>query len=59
MLGRLDIRRHSGLASKYVEAMRRMLQQKKPDIYVVAMGDEHLLQEFVAGTFRLFGLDWR
>jgi GDP-D-mannose dehydratase len=39
--------------------MRRMLQQKKPDIYVVAMGDEHLLQEFVAGTFRLFGLDWR
>jgi GDP-D-mannose dehydratase len=31
---------------------------EKSDNYVVATGEEHLLQEFVAGTFRLLGLDW-
>jgi len=36
-----------------------MLQQKKPDDYVVATGEEHSLQQFVAETFRQLGLDWR
>jgi GDPmannose 4,6-dehydratase len=39
--------------------MWRMLQQKKPDDYVVATGEEHSLRDFVAETFRQFGLDWR
>jgi GDPmannose 4,6-dehydratase len=39
--------------------MWRMLQQKKPDDYVVATGEEHSLQQFVAETFRQLGLDWR
>ena len=36
-----------------------MLQQAKPDDYVVATGEEHSLQQFVAETFRQLGLDWR
>ena len=58
-LGRLDIRRDWGWAPEYVEAMWRMLQQKKPDDYVVATGEEHSLQQFVSETFRQLGLDWR
>jgi GDPmannose 4,6-dehydratase len=58
-LGRLDIRRDWGWAPEYVEAMWRMLQQKKPDDYVVATGEEHSLQQFVAEAFRQLGLDWR
>ena len=58
-LGRLDIRRDWGWAPEYVDAMWRMLQQKKPDDYVVATGEEHSLQQFVAETFRQLGLDWR
>ena len=58
-LGKLDIRRDWGWAPEYVDAMWRMLQQKKPDDYVVATGEEHSLQQFVAETFRQLGLDWR
>ncbi|NBQ55839.1 MAG: GDP-mannose 4,6-dehydratase [Verrucomicrobia bacterium] len=58
-LGRLDIRRDWGWAPEYVDAMWRMLQQKKPDDYVVATGEEHSLQQFVAETFRQLGLDWK
>jgi GDPmannose 4,6-dehydratase len=39
--------------------MWRMLQQEKPDDYVVATGEEHSLQQFVAETFRQHGLDWK
>jgi GDPmannose 4,6-dehydratase len=59
MLGRMDICRDWGWAPEYVEAMWRMLQQKKPDDYVVATGEEHSLQQFVAETFRQLGLDWK
>ena len=58
-LGRLEIRRDWGWAPEYVEAMWGMLQQEKPDDYVVATGEEHSLQQFVAETFRQLGLDWR
>jgi GDPmannose 4,6-dehydratase len=58
-LGRLDIRRDWGWAPEYVDAIWRILQQKKPDDYVVATGEEHSLQQFVAETFRQLGLDWR
>ena len=58
-LGRLDIYRDWGWAPEYVEAMWGMLQQKKPDDYVVATGKEHSLQQFAAETFSQLGLDWR
>jgi len=59
MLGRMDICRDWGWAPEYVDAMWRMLQQEKPDDYLVATGEEHSLQQFVAETFRQLGLDWK
>ena len=58
-LGTLSIVRDWGWAPEYVEAMWRMLQQDKARDYVVATGEAHSLEEFVAETFRALGLDWR
>jgi GDPmannose 4,6-dehydratase len=58
-LGNLAIARDWGWAPDYVEAMWRMLQQERPDDYVVATGRTHTLEEFVAAAFALFGLNWR
>jgi len=58
-LGRLDIARDWGWAPEYVEAMWLMLQQDKPDDYVIATGQTHTLEEFVAEVFLLYGLNWR
>ncbi len=57
-LGNLDARRDWGFAGDYVEAMWLMLQQKKPDDYVVATGESHLVREFVAEVFGYLDLDW-
>jgi GDPmannose 4,6-dehydratase len=58
-LGNLDARRDWGFAPEYVEAMWRMLQQEKPDDYVVATGEMHTVREFVELAFSLVGLDWQ
>jgi GDPmannose 4,6-dehydratase len=58
-LGNLDAKRDWGFAGDYVEAMWRMLQQEKPDDYVVATGETHSVREFVEEAFGLVGLDWR
>ena len=58
-LGRLDIARDWGWASEYVEAMWLMLQQDEPQDFVVATGLTFTLEEFVAGAFAAFSLDWR
>lgn len=58
-LGTLAIVRDWGWAPEYVEAMWRMLQQDQARDYVVATGEAHSLEEFVAETFRALGLDWR
>ena len=58
-LGDLSIARDWGWAPEYVEAMWRMLQQERPDDYVVATGQTHTLQEFVEAAFAEAGLDWR
>lgn len=59
ILGRMDISRDWGWAPEYVEAMWLMLQQKKPEDYVIATGHTFSLQEFVATAFGLLDLDWR
>ena len=46
-LGNLDSRRDWGFAGDYVEAMYLMLQQEKPDDYVVGTGENHSVKEFV------------
>jgi GDPmannose 4,6-dehydratase len=58
-LGNLEISRDWGYAPEYVEAMWRMLQRDEPDDFVIATGESHTLQEFVAAMFAEFGLDWR
>ena len=58
-LGNLDIQRDWGWAPEYVEAMWLMLQQTKPDDYVIATGETRSLQDFVSAAFNALGLDWR
>jgi GDPmannose 4,6-dehydratase len=57
-LGNLDAKRDWGYSRDYVEAMYLMLQQPKPDDYVIATGETHSVREFLDETFRYLGLDW-
>jgi GDPmannose 4,6-dehydratase len=58
-LGNLDSKRDWGYAPEYVEAMWLMLQQDKPDDYVIATGETHTVREFVEEAFAYVGLDWK
>jgi len=58
-LGNLSSRRDWGYAPEYVECMWKMLQQKKPDDYVISTGESHTVQEFVMKAFDYAGLDWK
>ena len=58
-LGDLSARRDWGFAGDYVQAMPLMLQADEPDDYVVATGEAHTVEEFVAAAFEHVGLDWR
>ncbi|MGA3210412.1 MAG: GDP-mannose 4,6-dehydratase [Terriglobales bacterium] len=57
-LGNLEARRDWGYAPEYVEAMWAMLQQERPDDFVIATGETHSVREFVEETFGYLGLDW-
>jgi GDPmannose 4,6-dehydratase len=59
VLGNLDARRDWGFAGDYVEAMWLMLQQERPDDYVIASGEAHSVREFLEEAFGCVGLDWR
>jgi GDPmannose 4,6-dehydratase len=56
-LGNLDAQRDWGFAGDYVEAMWLMLQQDRPDDYVVATGESHSVQELLDLAFGCVGLD--
>lgn len=56
-LGNLNAKRDWGFAGDYVEAMWLMLQQEKPDDYVVATGETHTVREFVEKAFEVIGID--
>jgi GDPmannose 4,6-dehydratase len=59
-LGNLDARRDWGFAGDYVEAMHLILQQAKPDDFVVATGESHSVREFVEEAFKVAGIrDWK
>ena len=58
-LGNLDAKRDWGFAGDYVEAMWLMLQQERPDDYVIATGETHSVQEFLESAFGCLELDWR
>jgi GDPmannose 4,6-dehydratase len=57
-LGDISIRRDWGWAAEYVEAMYLMLQAPQPEDYVIATGETHCLEDFVAEVFAYVGLDW-
>ncbi len=58
-LGNLDARRDWGYAPEYVEAMWQMLQQDKPDDYIIATNETHSIREFLDEAFGLVNLDWK
>jgi GDPmannose 4,6-dehydratase len=59
-LGNLDARRDWGFAGDYVEAMWLMLQQDKPDDYVISTGETHSVHEFLELAFNEVGItDWQ
>ncbi len=58
-LGNLDSKRDWGYAKEYVEAMWLMLQQDKPDDYVIATNETHSIREFLEIAFDRVGLDWQ
>jgi GDPmannose 4,6-dehydratase len=58
-LGNLDARRDWGFAGDYVEAMWLMLQQERPDDYVIATGQTHSIRELLDVAFGRLELDWK
>jgi GDPmannose 4,6-dehydratase len=57
-LGNLDAKRDWGYAKDYVQAMWLMLQQDRPDDYVIATGETHTVRRCVETAFDHVGLDW-
>ncbi len=57
-MGNLDAKRDWGYAKDYVRAMWLMLQQDKPDDYVVATGETHSVKEFLELAFHHVNLNW-
>jgi GDPmannose 4,6-dehydratase len=58
-LGNLEAKRDWGFAGDYVEAMWLMLQQERPDDFVIATGETHPVREFVEKVFSSLDLDWQ
>ena len=56
-LGNLNAKRDWGHAKDFVEAMWLMLQQDKPDDYVIATGEQYSVREFVEAAAPYFGMD--
>jgi GDPmannose 4,6-dehydratase len=57
-LGNLDSRRDWGFAGDYVKAMWLMLQQDKPDDFVIATSETHSIEEFLDEAFGYVNLEW-
>ena len=58
-LGNIEAQRDWGFAGDYVDAMWRMLQQDKPDSFVIGMGETHSVREFCEIAFGHVGLDYK
>jgi GDPmannose 4,6-dehydratase len=56
-LGNMDSKRDWGYAKEYVESMWMILQQEKPDDYVVATGETHTVREFVEEACKVLGME--
>ncbi len=58
-LGNLEARRDWGYAPEYVKAMWLILQQEKPDDFVIGTGESHSVKDFLDLAFACVDLDWR
>jgi len=58
-MGNLEAKRDWGFAGDYVEAMWLMLQQDEPDDYVIAIGENYSVREFLERVFERLDLDWK
>ena len=58
-LGNLDAKRDWGSAEDFVQAMWLILQQKRPDDFVVATSDTHTIRELCQEAFSYIGLNWK
>ncbi len=58
ILGNLESQRDWGYAKEYVEGMWMMLQQEKPDDYILATNETHSIREFLDASFQRLGLNW-
>ena len=59
ILGNLKSERDWGFAGEYMEAIHLMLQQDKPDDYVIATGVSHSVTDFIKEAFDIVGLNWK
>jgi GDPmannose 4,6-dehydratase len=57
-LGNLEARRDWGFAGEYVQAMWKMLQQEKPEDFVIGTGETHSVREFADLAFKYVGLNY-
>jgi GDPmannose 4,6-dehydratase len=57
-LGNLEARRDWGFAGEYVQAMWKMLQQEKPEDFVIGTGETHSVREFADLAFKCVGLNY-
>jgi GDPmannose 4,6-dehydratase len=58
-LGNLEAKRDWGYAKDYMDGAWRMLQLDEPDDFVLATGETHSVEEFLAEAFGQAGLEWR
>jgi GDPmannose 4,6-dehydratase len=60
-LGNLDAKRDWGFAGDYVKAMWLILQQDKPDDFVIATGETHSVREFIEAAFQIVDIhiEWK
>lgn len=58
-LGNLDAKRDWGFSGDYVEMMWKMLQQEKPEDFVIGTGETHTIKEFCEEAFGILGLDYK
>jgi len=58
-LGNMDSQRDWGFAPEYAEGMWKILQQRKPDDFVLATGEKHTVKEFAELAFNHVNLDWK
>ena len=59
VLGNLKAKRDWGFAVEYMDAIHKILQQDKPDNFVICTGESHAVSEFVKEAFDVVGLNWK